>query len=73
LKKSSKKETCEKLKNIRLTLLKRSKNIRGKDRVRLKEVIKSKGATARAWLLKEGFQHFWTYRSVEWAMGFLDA
>jgi transposase len=41
--------------------------------VRLQEVIKSKGATAREWLLKEGFQHFWTYRSVDWAMSFLDA
>jgi hypothetical protein len=36
-------------------------------------VIKSKGATARPWLLKERFQHFWTYRSVDWAPGFLDA
>ncbi len=55
------------------TLLRRSQNVRGKARVRLQEVIKSKGATAREWLLKEGFQHFWTYRSVDWAMSFLDA
>jgi transposase len=61
-----------KLKNMRFTLLRRSQNVRGKARVRLQEVIKPKGATARAWLLKEGFQHFWTYRSVDWATGFLD-
>ena len=73
LKKGVKKEAGKKLKNMRFTLLRRSQNVRGKARVRLQEVIKSKGATARAWLLKEGFQHFWTYRSVDWAMGFLDA
>jgi transposase len=73
LKKGAKKDAGKKLKNMRFTLLKRSKNVRGKARERLQEVIKSKGATARAWLLKEGFQHFWTYRSVDWAIGFLDA
>jgi transposase len=73
LKKGAKKEAGKKLKNMRFTLLRRSQNIRGKARVRLQEVIKSKGATARAWLLKKSFQHFWTYRSVDWAMGFWDA
>ncbi len=73
LKKGAKKEAGKKLKNMRFTLPRRSQNVRGKARVRLQEVIKSKGATARAWLLKERFQHFWTFRSVDWAMSFLDA
>ena len=30
-------------------------------------------ATARAWELKEAFGHFWKYKSVLWASGFLDA
>jgi len=41
--------------------------------VRLQEVINSKGAPARAWLQKEGFSRFWTYRRVDWAMSFLEA
>jgi transposase len=73
LKKGAQKNAGKSLKNMRFTFLKRSKNVRGKARVRLNEVLKAKGATARAWLLKEGFQHFWTYRSVDWALGFLDA
>jgi len=41
--------------------------------VRLQEVFKAKGVPARAWLRKEGFHDFWTYRSVDWALGFLEA
>ena len=29
--------------------------------------------TARAWQLKEAFGHFWKYKAVLWASGFLDA
>jgi transposase len=35
--------------------------------------VASKLATARAWELKEAFGHFWKYKSVLWAGGFLDA
>ncbi|MFP5204582.1 MAG: transposase [Acidobacteriota bacterium] len=35
--------------------------------------LASKLATARAWELKEAFGHFWKYKSVLWASGFLDA
>src|SRR5450432_1826431 len=35
-------------------------------------LLASKLATARAWELKEIFSHFWKYKSVIWAGGFLD-
>ena len=41
--------------------------------MRLQEVFKAKGAPARAWLRKEGFHDFWTCRSVDWALGSLEA
>ena len=67
------KSAGKKLKKMRWTLLRNSRNVRGKAKARLRDVLKSKGATARAWVLKEGFMHFWTYRDVRWAMAFLDA
>ena len=62
-----------KLKNMRWSLLRAGRRVRGKARVRLNALIRAKGATARAWMLKESFEHFWSYRSLSWAMGFLDA
>jgi transposase len=47
--------------------------VRGKARARLNALIRAKGATARAWMLKESFEIFWSYRSVTWAMSCLDA
>jgi len=35
-------------------------------------LLASKLATARAWELKESFDHFWHYRSLVWAGAFLD-
>jgi transposase len=60
------------LKRIRWTLLKKGSRVRGHARQRLNTLLASKLATARAWLLKESFQHFWTYRSVHWAGAFLE-
>jgi transposase len=46
--------------------------VRGKARERLDAVIHSKLRTARAWILKEAFAHFWTYHHPRWARAFLD-
>ncbi|MBL9179431.1 MAG: ISL3 family transposase, partial [Verrucomicrobiaceae bacterium] len=62
-----------KLKNMRWNLLRAGRRVRGKARSRLNALIRAKGATARAWMLKESFEHFWSYRSLGWAMSFLDA
>jgi len=61
-----------KLKNMRWNLLRRGTRVRGKARDKLNALVNSKLATARAWTLKEAFNHFWTYKSVQWAGGFLD-
>jgi transposase len=59
------------LKNMRWKLLRRGSRVRGKARAQLDALVRSKLATARAWMLKETFAHFWTYRSVTWAGYFL--
>jgi transposase len=73
LRKSKNTAQSKQLKNMRWSLLKRPKRVRGKARARLKALIRSKSATARAWILKEAFTHFWTYRSLTWAFGYLDS
>jgi transposase len=60
------------LKKMRWNLLRRGSRVRGQARGRLKALVASKLATARAWILKEAFEHFWTYRSVTWARWFLE-
>lgn len=63
----------QKLKKMRWHLLRAGRRVRGKARARLNALIRAKGATARAWMLKESFEHYWSYRSLSWASGFLDA
>lgn len=60
------------LKNTRWLLLKPRARVRGKARERLDRVIGSKLKTARAWVLKEAFAHFWTFNHPRWAKAFLD-
>ncbi len=60
------------LKNMRWKLLRRGSRVRGKARQQLNALAASKLVTARAWILKEIFQHFWSYRSLTWARYFLD-
>jgi transposase len=60
------------LKAMRWKLLRRGSRVRGKARRQLNLLVASKLATARAWILKETFDHFWSYRSVTWAGYFLD-
>ena len=71
--KSDGKGEAAKLKKMRWNLLKKGSRVRGKARQRLNAIVTSKLSTARAWVLKESFQHFWTYRSVTWATKFMDA
>ncbi|HEX9046192.1 MAG TPA: ISL3 family transposase [Verrucomicrobiae bacterium] len=59
------------LKKMRWKLLRRGSRVRGRARAKLNALVQSKLATARAWMLKETFQHFWRYRSVTWAGYFL--
>lgn len=67
------KTDAAKLKKMRWSLLKKRSRVLGRARQRLNTLIFSKLATARAWILKDSFQHFWTYRSVGGASRFLDA
>jgi len=60
------------LKDMRWKLLRRGSRVRGKARCQLKALVASKLATARAWILKETFQHFRSYKSLTWAGYFLD-
>jgi transposase len=60
------------LKNMRWTLLRRGSRVRGKAGGQLKALVASKLATARAWILKETFEHFWSYKSLTWARYFLE-
>lgn len=61
------------LKRMRWNLLKKKSRVLGRARQRLNLLLASKLASARAWMLKDSFQHFWTYRSVPWATKFLEA
>ena len=66
-------QEAQRLKHMRWPLLRKGSRVRGKARRRLNALLASKLATARAWELKEAFAHFWKYKSVLWAGGFLDA
>jgi transposase len=61
------------LKKTRWLVLKRSDNVIGSQRGRLRELLKYNLKTVRAYLLKEDFQKFWEYVSPTWAGKFLDA
>ena len=63
---------AQRLKKMRWHLLKRRSRVRGKAREKLAALLASKLATARAWNLKETFNHLWHYKSVLWAAAFLD-
>ena len=65
-------KAAQRLKHMRWPLLRRGSRVRGRARQKLNALLASKLATARAWDLKETFSHFWKYKSVIWAGGFLD-
>lgn len=60
------------LQKSRWCLLKRKTNLTGKQRVRLRDLLRYNLKTVRAYLLKENFQQFWEYNSPTWAGKFLD-
>jgi transposase len=66
------KDQAKRLKNMRWSLLRKRSRVRGHARQKLNALLASKLATARAWELKEVFQHFWKYNSTLWASAFLD-
>ena len=61
------------LKKTRWCLLKRKGNLTGKQRFRLRDLLRFNLKTVRAYLLKEDFQQFWEYESPAWAGKFLTA
>jgi len=62
---------AEHLKHMRWKLLRRTSRVRGRARSQLRQLLRTKLATARAWALKDHFEHFWTYKSVRYAGEFL--
>lgn len=60
------------LKHSRWCLLKRPGNLTGKQKGRLRELVRCNLRTVRAYLLKEDFQQVWEYQSPTWAGKFLD-
>jgi transposase len=60
------------LKKTRWCLLKRKQNLTGKQRFRLRDLLRYNLKTVRAYLLKEDFQQLWDYDSPAWAGKFLD-
>ena len=62
---------AQRLKGMRWQLLRRGSRVRGQARSRLKALLASKLATARAWSLKECFDSIWHYRSPVWVAAFL--
>jgi transposase len=63
---------AKRLKKMRWKLLKRGSRVLGHARVKLNRLVFSKLVTGRAWILKETFDHFWSYKSLMWARAFLD-
>jgi transposase len=63
---------AERLKNMRWKLLRRGSRVRGRAKRELGRLLHTKLVTARAWALKDLFEHFWTYKSAKYAGWFLD-
>jgi transposase len=60
------------LTKTRWLLLKRPANQTREQRTRLRELVQHNLRAVRAMLLRESFEPFWQYRSVDWAGAFLD-
>jgi len=60
------------LKHTRWVLLKRRKNLTGKQRGRLRQLMRINLKTMKAYLLKDDFHLFWKYKSPTFAGRFLD-
>lgn len=60
------------LKHSRWCFLKREENLTKDQRLKLVDVLQYDLRSVRAYLLKQSFDHFWTYKSPAWAGWFLD-
>ena len=60
------------LKHSRWCFLKRKSNLTKKQKGRLKELVEMNLKTVEAYVLKEDFDKFWSYKSPAWAGKFLD-
>lgn len=60
------------LKHARWCLLKRKENRTRRQTVKLKELLQYNLDSVKAYLLREDFQRFWSYRDPAWAGKFLD-
>ena len=58
------------LTKARWVLLKRKENQTPAQRARVRELLQHNLRAVRAMLLREWFDHFWRYRSVDWAGAF---
>jgi transposase len=61
------------LKRARWLLLRRRKRLKGQQRLQLRQILQWDLRTVRAYLLEEGLQAMWEYRSPTYAGRFLDA
>ena len=66
-------EGWEVLKRSRWLLLRRRKRLSGKQRWKLRQILKWDLRTVRAYILEEGLQPMWEYKSPTYAGRFLDA
>lgn len=60
------------LKHSRWCFLKREENLTKSQDLKLADVLQYDLRTVRAYLLKQSFDHFWSYKSAWWAGWFLD-
>lgn len=60
------------LKHSRWCLLKRKDNLTTKQTVKLRELLKYNLKSVKAYLMREDFNRFWTYKSPTWAGKFFD-
>lgn len=60
------------LKRAKFCLLKNEENLTDKEKVKLKDILKYDLKTVRAYLLKQSFRLFWTYKSPYWAELYLE-
>jgi transposase len=60
------------LTKTRWILLKRPAHHSREQRARLRDLVRHNLRAVRAMLLRESFEPFWTYRSVDWAGAFFD-
>jgi transposase len=60
------------LKHTKYCFLKNPENLTEKQKLKLSDILKLDIKSVRAYLLKEQFQHFWSYSSPYWAEWFLN-